>query len=182
MSVTSSCVHILTHFGGFRVREHFSRARFHPFGRVSRSRELLACMFSPFWTGFAFARTSRVHVLTLLDEFRVRENFSRTRSHPFGQVSRSRELLACSFSPFWMAFPFARTSRVLVPTLLGVFRVRENYLATTNPPPKKQFTPKAQLLGLYRPIYPQSQYKPHEQVHAHLPLNSFQYPQSYLGL
>jgi hypothetical protein len=109
MSVTSSCVHILTHFGGFRVREHFSRARFHPFGRVSRSRELLACMFSPFWTSFVFARTSRVHVLTLLDRFRVRENFSRARSHPFGWHSRSRELLACSFPPFWVSFAFART-------------------------------------------------------------------------
>jgi hypothetical protein len=148
----------------FRVRENFSRARFHPFGRVSRSRELLACMFSPFWTSFAFARTSRVHVLTLLNEFRVRENFSRTRSHPFGQVSRSRELLACSFSPFWTGFAFARTSRVHILTLLDRFRVRENfsrarshpfgclsrsqnYLASTNPPQKNNSPQKHSFWG-----------------------------------
>jgi hypothetical protein len=127
MCVTISCVHILSHFGGFRVRENFSRARSHPFGRVLRSRELLACSFSPFWTSFAFARTFRVLVLTLLDEFRVRENFSRAHYHPFGRVLRSRELLACTFSPFWTSFAFARTSRVHVLTLLDEFRVHENF-------------------------------------------------------
>jgi hypothetical protein len=163
MCVTISCVHILSHFGGFRVRENFSRARSHPFGRVLRSRELLACSFSPFWTSFAFARTfrvlvltllasfafartSRVLVLTLLDEFCVRENFSRARSHPFGRVLRSRELLVFTFSPFWTSFAFTRTSRVNVPTILDSIRVRENYLATTNPP-KKTIHPKSKAFG-----------------------------------
>jgi hypothetical protein len=92
------------------IRENFLRARLYTFERVSRSRELLACTFTPFWAGFAFARTSCVHVYTLLGGFRVHENFLRARLHPFGRVSRSRELLAYTFTPFWMGFAFARTS------------------------------------------------------------------------
>jgi hypothetical protein len=121
----TSCVRVYTFLGRFRVRENFLRARLHRFGQVSRSRELLACAFTPFWTGFAFARTSCVRVYTLLDGFRVRENFLRARLHRFGQVSCSRELLACAFTPFWTGFAFARTSCVRVYTLLDGFRVCE---------------------------------------------------------
>jgi hypothetical protein len=98
-------------FSGF-VSGNFLRARFHSFGRVSRSRELLAFTFTPFGAGFAFARTSRVHVFTLLAGFRVRENFLRASFPPFGRVSRSREHLACTFSLYWPGFAFARTSCV----------------------------------------------------------------------
>jgi hypothetical protein len=98
-----------------------------PFGRVSRSRELLTCTLFSFWTGFAFARCSRVRVFFLLDGFRVRENFSRARFLPFGRVSRSRGVLACAFSSFWAGFAFARTSHVHVILLLDEFRVRENF-------------------------------------------------------
>jgi hypothetical protein len=123
------------------------RTRLHPFGLVSRSRDLLACTSSSFWTGFAFARTSCVHLFTLLDWFRVRESFLRTRLHPFGLVSRSREFLACTYSPFWTGFAFARASCVRVSPfwagfafarsscvhffiLLDWFRVREIFLRT----------------------------------------------------
>jgi hypothetical protein len=116
-----SCVRVFTLLDWFRVRESFLRTRLHPFGLVSRSRELLAYTSSPFWTGFAFARVSCVRVFTLLDWFRVRESFLRTRLHPFGLVSRSRELLAYMSLPFWTGFAFARASCVHVLTLFGGF-------------------------------------------------------------
>jgi hypothetical protein len=50
------------------------------------------------WTGFEFPSISCVHVYSLLDGFRVRENFLRARLLSFGQVSGSRELLACTFT------------------------------------------------------------------------------------
>ncbi|CAG9606705.1 hypothetical protein NEOCIP111885_00393 [Pseudoneobacillus rhizosphaerae] len=116
------------------------RTRPHPSGLVSRSRELLAYASSPFWTGFAFARASCVHVFTLLDWFRVRvfnlldwfrvrESFLRTRLQPFGLVSRSRELLAYTSSPFWTGFAFARVSCVRVLTPFRQFRARVDPLA-----------------------------------------------------
>jgi hypothetical protein len=106
-----------------------SCARFYSFGWVWRSRELLTYTFSSFWTGYAFARTSCVFGFILLDRLRVRENFLRIRFHPFGQVtrsqelltypfhpfgmiSRSRELLAYTISSFWTGYAFARTSLV----------------------------------------------------------------------
>jgi hypothetical protein len=123
----TSRVHVFTLLAGFRVRENFLRASFPPLGRISRSREHLACTLTPFWAGFAFARTSRVHVFTLLDGFRVRENFLRASFPPFGRVLRSRELLTCTFTPFWTSFAFARTSCVYVFPLFGEYRVLENF-------------------------------------------------------
>jgi hypothetical protein len=96
----TSCVHVFILLDGGCVPENFSRARFYSFGRSSCSRELLACTFLLFWTEFAFERTSRVHVFTLLDGVRVRENLSRARFYSFGRSSRSRELLACTFLLF----------------------------------------------------------------------------------
>jgi hypothetical protein len=130
----TSCVHLSPLLAGFRVRENISRARFHSIGRVSRSRELLACIFPPFRADFAFARTSRVHTYTLLGGFCVRENFSRACFHSFGRVSRSRELLACIFPPFWAGFAFARTSHLHFYTLLDEFRVCKNFLRIRFPP------------------------------------------------
>jgi hypothetical protein len=71
--VRTSRVRVFILLDGFRVRENFSRARFHPIEQVSRSREILAYTVSSFWTGFAFVRVSRVHGFILLDRLRVRE-------------------------------------------------------------------------------------------------------------
>jgi hypothetical protein len=75
--------------GFIRSRENFSRARFLPFGRISRSRGVLACAFFSFWAGFALARCSRVRVFLLLGGFRAREVFSRAHFFPFWWISRS---------------------------------------------------------------------------------------------
>jgi hypothetical protein len=98
------------------------------------TRELLACALTPFWIGFAFARTPCVRIYSLLDWFRVRENSLRTHLLPFGLVSRSRELLACAFTPFWTGFAFARTPcvRILLPFGL-VSRSRELFACTFTP-------------------------------------------------
>jgi hypothetical protein len=130
----TSCVYVYSLFGEGRVRENFLRARLLPFGQGSRSRELLACTFTPFSARFAFARTSCVHVHSLLGEVRVRENFLRARLFPFGQGSRSRELLACAFTPFSARVAFARTSCVHVYSLFGEVAVREKFLRTRFPP------------------------------------------------
>jgi hypothetical protein len=91
--------------------------------------ELLTSTFLLFGTGFAFARTSRVHVFTLWDGVRVRENFSRPRFYSLGRGSRSRELLASTFLLFWTGFAFARTSRVHVFTLWDGVCVGKELLA-----------------------------------------------------
>jgi hypothetical protein len=124
------CVRTYSLLDWFCVRENSLRAHLLPFGLVSRSRELLACTFTPFCEYFAFARTPCVHVYSLLDWFRVRENSLRTRLPHFVSVSRSRELLACTFTPFCECFAFARTLCVHVLLLLGEVRVRENFLRT----------------------------------------------------
>jgi hypothetical protein len=107
----TSCVHVSILFDQLRVRENLLRARFHPIWPVSRSRELLAYTFPSYLAGFAFARTSCVHVSILFGQLRVRENFLRTRFHPI-----------------WTGFAFARTSCVHVSILFGQLRVRENLL------------------------------------------------------
>jgi hypothetical protein len=143
-SARTSCVHVFILLDGGCVPENFSRARFYSFGRSSCSRELLACTFLLFWTEFVFERTSRVHVFTLLDGVRVRENFSRARFYSFGRSSRSREPLTCTFLLFWTEFAFERTSRVHVFTLLDGVRVRENFSLY-------HFTPFQSILGMLRP-------------------------------
>jgi hypothetical protein len=117
----------------FRVREKFSRALFHPFAPVSRSRQVLACAFSYFCPSFTFARSSRVHIFILLLRFRVREKFSRVRFHTFAPVSRSRQVLACAFSSFCSGFAFSRSSRVHVFILLHRFSVREKFSRSFSP-------------------------------------------------
>jgi hypothetical protein len=92
-----SRVRVFLLFGGLHVRENFSRARYSPFGRVSRSRGVPACAFSSFLAGLAFARTSRVRVFPLFGGLRVRKNFSRSLYSPIGRVSRSRGVLARLF-------------------------------------------------------------------------------------
>jgi hypothetical protein len=118
----TSCVHVSILFGQFRVRENFLRARFLPFGPVSRSQELLAYTLPSNLAGFAFARTSCVHVSILFGQLRVRENFLRTRFHPIWPVSRSRELLADTFPSYLATFAFAGTSCFTVPTFFSSFR------------------------------------------------------------
>jgi hypothetical protein len=132
-------------FSGF-VSGNFLRARFHSIGRVSRSRELLACIFPPFRADFAFARTSRVHTYTLLGGFCVRENFSPALLHPFGRVSRLQELLAYTFSPFLASIEYSRISFVHVFSLFSVFwHATYTILFLLNPhPPKKNNSPQKQ--------------------------------------
>jgi hypothetical protein len=112
------CVRIYSLLVWFRVRENSLRTHLLPFGLVLRSRELLAYALTPFWTGFAFARTPCVRTYSLLDWFRVRENSLRARLPHFVSISRSRELLACTFTPFWTGFAFARTPCVHVYPIL----------------------------------------------------------------
>jgi hypothetical protein len=137
----SSCVLAFHLLSGFRVREIFLRARFSPLERVSGSRDLLACSFSPFGAGFGFARSSCVRVFPLWSGFRLREIFLRARFPPFEWVSGSRDLLACAFSPFGAGFGFARSSCVLVFPLLSGFRVREIFL-------RARFLPYELVLGM----------------------------------
>jgi hypothetical protein len=127
------CVRTYSLSDWFRVRENSLRARLLPFGLVSRSRELLACALTSFRTGFAFARTPCVHVYSLLDWFRVRENSLRAHLLLFGLVSRSRELLAYALTPFRTGFAFARTPCVRTYFLSDWFRVRENFLRARLP-------------------------------------------------
>jgi hypothetical protein len=176
----TSCVRVYTLLGRFRVRENFLRARLHRFGQVSCSRELLACAFTPFWAGFAFARTSCVRVYTVLGRFRVRENFLRARLHRFGQVSCSRELLACAFTPFWTGFAFARTSCVRVYTLLDGFRVCENFLRARLHPFERVLRSRELLACTFTPFWAGFVFARTSCVHVYTLLSGFYVRENFL--